>query len=211
MKVKVCGITSFEQLQELESLAIDFAGLIFYEDSKRFVGNKLSNQQSAIRNLEIKKVGVFVNAEKAAIKAAVDNFGLSYVQLHGNESPEFCKEIRQFIPVMKAIQVDLDSRLDEQLEPYQDACDYFLFDTASKQYGGSGIQFDWELLTSVRSNKPFFLSGGIGPKDIEKIKTFRHPDLFAVDVNSRFETSPGIKDMQLVKTFVQEIKGKWKR
>jgi phosphoribosylanthranilate isomerase len=206
MKIKVCGITSFEQLQELDLLAIDFAGLIFYEGSKRFVGDKLNNHQSAIKNFGIKKVGVFVNVDKAAIKAAVDNFGLSYVQLHGNESPEFCKEIRQFIPVIKAIQVDMDTRLDEQLEPYQEACDYFLFDTASKQYGGSGLQFNWDKLMSVQINKPFFLSGGIGPEDVEKIKAFRHTDLFVVDINSRFETSPGIKNMQLVKSFVQEIK-----
>src|SRR5688500_18748092 len=129
MKIKVCGITSFEQLQQLEELEIDFAGLIFYEKLTRFVGNSLSIQESAIRNLEIKKVVVFVNDDKAAIKSAVDNFGLNYVQLHGNESPEFCEEILQSVSVIKAIQVDRDTRLEEQLEPYKDACDYFLFDT----------------------------------------------------------------------------------
>ena len=210
MKIKVCGITSFEQLQELDSLAIDFAGLIFYEGSKRFIGDKLNSQQLAIRNLLIKKVGVFVNADKQTIQNATEDYGLSYVQLHGNESSDFCNDVNKFVPVIKAIQVDNKNELKAQLDQYKNVCDYFLFDTATKNYGGSGLQFDWKILDGIELNKPFFLSGGIGPGDVEKIKSVRHPEFFAIDINSRFEVSPGTKNMELVKTFVHQIKGNGK-
>src|SRR5215213_4805076 len=143
MKLKVCGMTSLEQLQQLQNLGVDFAGLIFYEASKRFAGEKLENQKATIRKLEIKKVGVFVNENIETIKNAIEEYGLSYVQLHGDESPEFCQQVQKFIPVIKAIQVGAATNLDEPLEKYGNFCDYFLFDTASNQYGGSGLQFDW--------------------------------------------------------------------
>lgn len=210
MKIKVCGITSFEQLQQLQDFKVDFAGLIFYEKSKRFVGDKLQNHKSEIRKLELEKVGVFVNADKTAIQNATDDYGLSYVQLHGKENAEFCEEVRKLVKVIKAIQVDRETKLREQLEQYRNACDYFLFDTATKNYGGSGLQFDWEILEEMEIVKPFFLSGGIGPGDVEKIQSFRHPELFAIDINSRFEVSPGTKNMELVKTFVHAINGNGK-
>jgi phosphoribosylanthranilate isomerase len=205
MRLKVCGMTSLEQLQQLQDIDVDFAGLIFYEGSKRFAADKLKDQQSEIRRLKIKKVGVFVNADIKRIKKAVEDYGLSCVQLHGDESPEICGEVQNFVSVIKAIQIGAGTDLDEQLEKYKTICDCFLFDNASKQYGGSGIQFHWSKLEKANISKPFFLSGGIGLEDVEKVKAFDHPMLFAIDINSRFETSPGVKDLQQVASFLKQI------
>ena len=206
MKLKVCGMTDFEQFQQLQEMSVDFAGLIFYENSKRFVGNKLQEHKSQIRNLKIKKVGVFVNAESDNIKREVNEYGLNYVQLHGDESAEFCREVKDFVPVIKAIRINEESDLEKDLKVFEKVCDYLLFDTDSKQYGGSGKQFNWDRLKQSNINKPFFLSGGIALEDIDKVKNFRHPMLFAIDVNSRFEVEPGIKDLEKVKQFVNALK-----
>jgi phosphoribosylanthranilate isomerase len=206
MKLKVCGMTSFEQLQKLDQLGVDFAGLIFYENSKRFVGNKLSDQKSEIRSLKIKKVGVFVNPKIGTIKKEVNEYGLSYVQLHGDESAEFCSEVKNFVPVIKALRINEETDLEKELNVFGETCDYLLFDTDSKQYGGTGKQFNWNTLRQMEINKPFFLSGGIGLEDIDKIKNFLHPILFAIDVNSRFESEPGIKDMSKVEEFMNALK-----
>jgi phosphoribosylanthranilate isomerase len=205
MKLKVCGMAELNQLQTLEELGVDFAGLIFYEKSKRFIGEKLINQKSEIRNLKISKVGVFVNASVNEIEKAVKDYALSYVQLHGDETFEFCKEIKTFVPVIKAVRIGETTDLEPEMEKFENACDYFLFDTDSKEYGGSGKKFNWEVLQSVKINKPFFLSGGIGLQDIEDLKAFQHPMLFAIDVNSKFETSPGVKDLKEVESFLKEI------
>jgi phosphoribosylanthranilate isomerase len=205
MKLKVCGMTELNQLQTLEELRVDFAGLIFYEGSKRYVGDKVENQKSEIRNLKISKVGVFVNPAKEEIAKAVDDYGLSLVQLHGDESPEFCREVQQFVPVIKAIRISEATDLEVQLDKFEIVCDYFLFDTDSKQYGGSGKKFNWEILQLAKINKPFFLSGGIGLQDTEEVKAFHHPMLFAIDVNSKFETSPGVKDLKQVESFLKGI------
>jgi phosphoribosylanthranilate isomerase len=206
MNLKVCGMTEFKQLQTLEELGVDFAGLIFYEGSKRFVGDKLGNQKSTIKNLKINKVGVFVNVAVADIRQTINDYGLSYVQLHGDESPEFCNELKEFVPVIKVIRINGETNLTVELQKFENACDYFLFDTDSRQYGGSGRKFNWEVLQSAKIIRPFFLSGGIGLQDIEEMKTFQHSMLFAIDVNSRFETSPGVKDLKQVETFLEAIK-----
>lgn len=206
MKLKVCGMTELEQIQTLETCGVDFAGLIFYEGSKRFVGSKSKNQKSEIRNLKIDRVGVFVNATIPEIEQAVKDYGLSYVQLHGDESPEFCKKIKEFAFAIKAIRINIKTNLANELEKFEETCDYFLFDTDSKQYGGTGKKFDWGVLQSAEIDKPFFLSGGIGLEDLAEVKAFQHPMLFAIDVNSRFEISPGVKDLQQVKTFLEQLK-----
>ena len=205
MKLKVCGMTSFEQLQKLDQLGVDFAGLIFYENSKRFVGNKLNSRKSEIRNLQIKKVGVFVNAGIDQVGKEVKEYGLSYVQLHGDESVEFCIAVRNFVSVIKAIRINEETDLEKELTAFEEACDYLLFDTDSKQYGGGGKQFNWERLKLSNITKPFFLSGGIGLEEVNKLKNFHHPMLFAVDVNSRLEIEPGIKDMDMVKAFMNAL------
>ena len=206
MKFKVCGMTSFEQLQKLDQMGVDFAGLIFYENSKRFFGRQVNDQKSEIRNLKIKKVGVFVNAKIENIKKVIKDYDLNYVQLHGNESVEFCKAVKDFIPVIKAIRINEESDFEKDLTFFEKACDYFLFDTDSKNYGGSGKQFNWERLKQANINKPFLLSGGIGLEDVDKVKNFYHPMLFAIDVNSCFETEPGIKDMGKVEKFKNAFK-----
>jgi phosphoribosylanthranilate isomerase len=206
MKLKVCGMTSFDQLQQLQEIGVDFAGLIFYENSKRFVGNKLSDQKSEIRNLKIKKIGVFVNAEIDTIKKEVNEYGLTYVQLHGDESAEFCRRVKDFVHVIKVIRINDQSDLEKELTVFEEACDYLLFDTDSKQYGGTGKQFNWNRLIQSDVKKPFFLSGGIGLEDIDKIKNFHHPMFFAIDVNSRLESEPGIKNMEKVEQLMNALK-----
>jgi phosphoribosylanthranilate isomerase len=188
-------------------MGVPFAGMIFYPKSARFVGDKLTNFKFEISNLKLNKVGVFVNAEIETIKEAVEAYGLQYVQLHGDETPEFCKQVKIFVAVIKAIRIGPDTNLDEQLKQYEDTCDYFLFDTDSKQYGGSGKQFNWEVLQNITINKPFFLSGGIGLEDLAAVTNFQHPNLFAIDVNSKFEVAPGIKDMNKVKSLNEDLGG----
>jgi phosphoribosylanthranilate isomerase len=206
MKLKVCGITKYDQLLQLDHLGVDFAGLIFYERSKRFVGDKLKNEAPDIKRLPIKKVGVFVNAGTEAIKKAVDDYDLAFAQLHGDESPDFCKQVNNLVPVIKAIRIGTAPNIEEQLLQYSDACTYFLFDTDSKEYGGTGKKFSWHVLQNKNIPKPFFLSGGIGLEDIVELKAFDHPQLFAIDVNSRFETEAGVKDMEKVKELINILK-----
>ncbi len=205
MKIKVCGITSFEQMQQLQEIGINYAGMIFYENSKRFVKKKLNNQKLKIRDLAIKKVGVFVNADFALITKAIDEYDLYAVQLHGDETDEFCMELMDKTKVIKVFRIADQADIDTLIGTFQNACDYFLFDTDTAMYGGSGHKFDWKILEKAKINKPFFLSGGIGLDDIEKIKNFEHPYLYAVDINSRFETAPGVKDMVAVKAFISEL------
>src|SRR5215218_7563496 len=127
MKLKVCGITNFEQLQTLDKLGVEFAGLIFYEGSKRFVGKKLEAYKTQIQKLQIEKVGVFVNAGAEDIKKTVEEYDLSYVQLHGDETAEFCKKVEEFIPVIKAIRISDGTNGYNELKKFENACDYFLF------------------------------------------------------------------------------------
>lgn len=230
MKIKVCGITSIEQLQQLDAIGVDFAGMIFYEKSARFVADKLKDHRAAILGLNLQRVGVFVNAKENSIVQAIKDYGLDYVQLHGDESPDFCKEVQQFAPVIKAIRIVDETNLQHELDIYKDVCTYFLFDKGSSltppeakeaagaqsqpiessssggQYGGTGKKFDWQLLQTATIPKPFFLSGGIGEEDATDIISFQHPQLYSVDVNSRFETSAGVKDLEKVEAFITTLK-----
>jgi len=208
MNTKVCGITQLKQLQQLDGLDIDFAGLIFYKDSPRYVGDKIAAADLKNSDFDLKKVGVFVNADYDEIMQVVEDYGLDVVQLHGDESPELCEELSEEVEVIKAFKVsDSKVSIDEMVADYDEVCDYYLFDTASSELeGGTGKQFDWKLLTKAKIEKPFFLSGGIGVADIAKVKAFRHPDYYAVDINSKVEKEPGIKDMGLVLQFRQGLK-----
>jgi phosphoribosylanthranilate isomerase len=207
MKLKVCGITTLAQLQMLVELAVDYAGLIFYEKSKRYAWGKLKAETSRIQNLQIKKIGVFVNADMGFLKSCIQDFGLKAVQLHGDESVEYCAAIQKEIEVIKVFRMnDQIKDVDALLEPYQNVSDYFLFDTDTEGYGGSGKRFDWNLLQTPAINKSFFLSGGIGSGDIDFLKSFEHPFFYAVDINSRFETEPGLKDMEKVQAFANALK-----
>jgi len=210
MNIKVCGITQFKQLQQLEALNIDFAGLIFYKDSPRYMGNKITGKQIKDADFDIKKVGVFVDPGYSELLDAIDEYGLDIVQLHGNETPEMCEELSAEVEVIKAFRIPSDKAIDidEMVADYDAVCDYYLFDTAGlkESFGGTGQQFDWGILKKAKIEKPFFLSGGIGSDDAAKVKAFSHPDFFAIDVNSRFELSPGLKDMAAILKFLQAFK-----
>ena len=210
MNIKVCGITQFKQLQQLEALNIDFAGLIFYKDSPRYMGDKITGKQIKDADFDIKKVGVFVDPGYSELLDAIDEYGLDIVQLHGNETPEMCEELSAEVEVIKAFRIPGDKAIDidEMVADYDAVCDYYLFDTAGlkESFGGTGKQFDWGILKKAKIEKPFFLSGGIGSDDAAKVKAFSHPDFFAIDVNSRFELSPGLKDMAAILKFLQAFK-----
>lgn len=209
INIKVCGITQFKQLQQLEALNVDYAGLIFYKDSPRYMGEKLSGKEVKGADFDLKKVGVFVNPSYSDLLDAIDEYGLDIVQLHGNETPEMCEELSEEVEVIKAFRIeDSNVNIDKMVEPYDAVCDYYLFDTAGlkESFGGTGRQFDWSILNKAKIEKPFFLSGGIGPGDAAKVKAFKHPDFFAIDVNSKFETEPGVKDMAELLKFLQAFK-----
>ena len=208
MNIKVCGITEMKQLQQLDGLDIDFAGLIFYKESPRYIGEKISKTELKNIDFDLKKVGVFVNPEMIDVLDAIDDYGLDAVQLHGDETPEMCEDLSSEVEVIKAFRVSDGVDIDKLVAPYDAVCDYYLFDTGGlkESFGGTGKQFDWTILTKAKIEKPFFLSGGIGPDDAPKVKAFKHPDFFGVDINSLFEKEPGVKDMSKVLHFRQAMK-----
>ena len=211
MKVKVCGVTRFDQLEQLGMLNTDFAGLIFYKNSKRFIGDSLKSYKNQIKKLGIKKVGVFVNAGMDEITEAINDYGLDLRQLHGDEPVSFCKELASQIKLIKAFRVNSETDIESMMDNYRSACDYFLFDTlpdtgSAEKYGGTGKRFDWSILNNCRIGKPFFLSGGIRPEHIHDISKFNHPELFAIDINSGFETETGVKDLVQVEKFLNELR-----
>lgn len=208
MNIKVCGITEMKQLQQLEGLDIDYAGLIFVKDSPRYVGDKLPKSEVKKADFDIKKTGVFVNPEMIEVLDAIDEYGLEVVQLHGEESPEMCEDLSSEVEVIKAFHIHNNKEdIDAMVKDYDAVCDYYLFDKATDySIGGTGLQFDWTILAKAKIEKPFFLSGGIGPEDAARIKAFKHPDFFGIDINSRFEKSPGIKDMAAILAFRQALK-----
>lgn len=208
MKFKVCGNTDLNVLSSLNEL-VDFVGLIFYKSSPRYVGeNKALSDYCFSKTQSAKKVGIFVNESLENILQKVVEFNLDLVQLHGDESPAFCTQVRLKVPVIKAFRVgDEVDDLQHSLNYFQHSCDYFLFDKKSAgQYGGTGHSFDWSLLNQLPIEKPFFLGGGICHTDVEKILEFRHRHLFAIDMNSRFEDSPGVKNVELIQEFIKSFK-----
>ncbi len=208
MKIKVCGVTQIEQLKQLDELGIDYAGLIFYERSPRYVLNKLRSEAVYKLELKIQKVGVFVNTSEEDIMTQIELYGLDIVQLHGDETPAFCKHTSNAVSVIKAFRItkNNEQNIDWMIKPYEDVCDYYLFDTNRKgAYGGTGEKFDWKIFKNNKIYKPFFLSGGIGLNDIDKIKMFHHPFFYALDVNSKVEVSEGIKNIQAITELVNQL------
>lgn len=206
LKIKVCGLTDTVNAREIAGTLPDFLGYIFYPESVRFVGKKPAADLFKTIPDSIIKTGVFVNEDPSSVIEKMNSFNLDLVQLHGDERPEYCNWLKENdLKVIKAVRINNDFNYNI-LKQYIDVCDYFLFDTRSGLRGGSGIKFDWKKLNEYHLNIPFFLSGGIGPEDASLIKKIRHEMMFAVDINSRFETSPGIKDPEKVKRFIDEIK-----
>jgi len=184
----------------------DYLGFIFYPKSKRFVDFEPSPEVLAIVSDSVKKVGVFVDETPEKVQGIVQNWNLEVVQLHGNESPEYCKQIKNSgITILKAFSVD-ESFDFGSLKAYSGVCDYFLFDTKGQLPGGTGQKFTWQLLENYQGDVPFFLSGGIGPDDLETVLNFSHPQLFGIDINSGFEISPALKDIEKAKNFISEIR-----
>lgn len=208
MNIKVCGINSFKQLQQLDGLNVDFAGLIFVKESPRYVEGLIEKDAVKDADLDLKKVGVFVNPELIEVLDAIDQYKLDVVQLHGNESPEMCDDLSSEVEVIKAFSIDANTEdIDALVAPYDAVCDYYLFDNKTADgLGGTGQKFDWKKIASAKIEKPFFLSGGIGPDDAAMVKKFKHPDFFGVDLNSLFEKEPGVKDMGLVLKFIHGLK-----
>jgi len=215
MKVKVCGMREPDNILALLKLPIDFIGFIFYPPSSRYMGKKgldkwIAKNSDAFE--EVKKAGVFVNAEVEEILNAVHDYQLDYVQLHGNESAEYCRELSllwQVSSVRKARMIKVFS-VDEEFdfsatEAYASFCSYFLFDTRGEKPGGNGVTFNWALLEKYEGVTPFFLSGGIGPDMAAEINELDFPQLSGIDINSGFETKPGVKDIDRIKTFLEQI------
>ncbi len=203
MIIKVCGIKEKENLRAICELNIDMVGFNFYPPSSRFTADV---SLSGLVPDHIKKVGVFVNASYNEIMAKARDFDLDYAQLHGDETDDFCASIQERVSVIKALPIKEKEDL-AVISNYQHI-DFFLFDTKVKSYGGSGHKWDWSFLEGAKSSTPFLMAGGIGPKDVEKIQTIKHVDFNGVDINSRFEISPGLKDVDKIKTFAEAIKNK---
>ena len=204
MLVKVCGIADQEFLHRIDEIQIDFIGFIFYQRSKRYIADKIPANQILSIPKHIKKVGVFVNEEIENIIDIANHYHLDFIQLHGDEDVPFINQLSKKIKIIKAFRIDNYIEF-EKLTPYESACTYFLFDTKAQQYGGTGKKFNWELLQNYKGSTPFLLSGGITPNDIKQIKEFNHPMLMGIDINSGFETKPGIKDINQIKIFLNHL------
>lgn len=208
MRIKVCGMKYPQNIEALGILPVHFMGLIFYPKSPRYAGDLDSDELALLLPDHIRKVGVFVDADKDDILEKAERYQLHYIQFHGNESVGLIREVKsgmkQKIKTIKAFNVSSAEDF-EKAKSYTSEVDYFLFDTKTDKHGGSGNKFDWSILDAYKGKTPFFLSGGISPEDVEAIKTIRHPKLFAIDINSRFEMEPGLKDINKIEKFTQEI------
>ena len=198
MIIKVCGMREAENIREVEALGIDLMGFIFWEKSSRYI-----SKRPAYLPTKCKRVGVFVDEDIESVKRIADDYALDYIQLHGHESSDYCAQL-QGLHLIKAISVS--SRNDiATYKTYEGLVEYFLFDTKCPSVGGSGQQFDWSVLSVYDGSTPFLLSGGIGPDDAERIKSFHHPQCIGIDLNSRFELAPGLKDVIKLQAFIKEL------
>ena len=199
MKIKICGMKYPDNILEVSQLLPDYLGFIFYKKSSRYFDGEIPEIPKLV-----KKVGVFVDETLEEIKIKINKYDLDLIQLHGNETPEFCENLKKStIEIIKVFSVDDDFDF-KILAAYEKVCDYFLFDTKGKFHGGNGITFNWQILEKYKSKKPLFLSGGIGIEEIEKIKTLNLA-IYAIDVNSKFEIEPGLKNVQSCKDALQCI------
>jgi phosphoribosylanthranilate isomerase len=184
-----------KNILDVAALSPDFMGFIFYEASKRFVGTNFSVPLNF--PVHIKRVGVFVNERVENILINVSKHELDFVQLHGNESSVFCNALREKVKVIKVFRVDESFDFSSTKE-FSSSADFFLFDTKGENYGGTGQTFDWNLLTKYDQQIPFFLSGGLSVDSIQRIKEFEGLNLYGLDFNSRVESEPGIKDINIL-------------
>lgn len=203
MIVKVCGIRTEENIRALSKLPIDMVGLNFYPPSIRYVDDTIGSDLFEMLPDGMARVGVFVNMDIDDVMDKVDEYRLDYVQLHGDESLAYAKEIARQTGLIKVFRVSAD--FDITTTSQYDFAHYLLFDKDTNCYGGSGHKFDWRVLDLYDGEVPFLLAGGIGPRDAAELKQLAHPLLAGIDINSRFEQQPGIKDVAAVSRFLKEL------
>ncbi|MCO6025901.1 phosphoribosylanthranilate isomerase [Prevotella cerevisiae] len=217
MKIKVCGLRDVANIRAVSQLDIDLMGFIFFPKSPRYVlANpnfpKLSKGDTA-GDGKPERVGVFVDEMPQKMIRAIYDYGLTAIQLHGQESRVLCENLRKTldpdicpgIKLIKAISVKEPADVD-RYKVYEGAVDYFLFDTKCNSAGGSGRHFDWSVLDGYDGDTPFLLSGGIGPEDAARVRSFHHPKFAGIDLNSRFEISPALKDIDKLQTFIEQVR-----
>jgi phosphoribosylanthranilate isomerase len=211
LKIKVCGMRDALNIRQIADLKPDLMGFVFYPASPRSAGEFPAEGMFEAFPPGILKTGVFVDADLYEIKAKILRFGLQTVQLHGQESPEVCRQLMETgIKVIKAFNIAEDTDFSKMM-PYLTSTTWFLFDTVSKVHGGSGERFNWKLLDKYQLGQPFFLSGGLDLSDAESILSLKHPALIGIDINSKFEFEPGVKDVSKVKKFCLKIKGEFEK
>lgn len=206
LKIKVCGMRDEANINAIAELPIDYLGFIYYEKSPRFVEKSIDT--AILQTKSIQKVGVFVNADLDFVASKVLDESLDVVQLHGKETPQYITHLKAMLPNVSIWKVFLmDENLDfDTLWSYLEKCEMFLFDTKTSQHGGAGIKFDWSILNKYTFNKPFILAGGISESDIEVIKSLKIKYLYGLDLNSKFETAPAMKDVDKLKLFLQKLR-----
>ncbi|MFD0793931.1 phosphoribosylanthranilate isomerase [Mucilaginibacter litoreus] len=204
MHIKVCGLKYPDNIKAVELLSPNYMGFICYQKSSRFIDEV---DERALTDIppHIKKTGVFVNEEAHTINTLIDKYHFDAIQLHGNESAELCKLFKGKFEVIKAFGVD-DNFDFSILDAYESSVDYFLFDTKTVAHGGSGQTFNWGVLEKYKLSTPFFLSGGLSAENIKEVMQIKHPAFYGVDLNSRFELSPGLKDIDKLKQAFDTIK-----
>ncbi len=224
LKIKVCGMRDADNIRAVAALDIDFLGFIFYPKSPRYTpkaipeAELIADTATTARHDDIEcrkpqRVGVFVDEMPQTIITHIHNDQLGYVQLHGHELPEMIDHLKRAVisdnhHSLKVIKAFSISKPDDllQTKAYEGIADLFLFDTPTESYGGSGKKFDWQMLQAYDGHTPFLLSGGIGPEDIDRIHKFEHPQCIGIDLNSRFETAPGIKDVEALRRFTENLR-----
>lgn len=205
LRIKVCGMRDKENIAKLVKLPIDYIGFIFYPGSPRYAGTMIDPSVLHLIPSTIQKVGVFVNASQEEVIKIAGNNQIEIIQLHGNETPDYCSELSdKGFTIIKAI--NADEKFSNKLTDYRFCCNYYLFDSPTTKHGGSGEKFDWNILKQQNIYLPFFLSGGLAPGDENAIKKLEISGLHALDLNSRFEIIPGLKNIELIKNFIERIK-----
>lgn len=203
MIIKVCGMREAENIREVEALGIDFMGFIFWPKSSRYV-----SECPAYLPTQCKRTGVFVNEDLDQVRHMAKAYALDVIQLHGSESPEqisHLSPLTSHLSIIKAFNIATTEDI-EATKPYEGIIDYLLFDTKGKTVGGNGEKFDWSVLEAYHGDTPFLLSGGIGPDDAERVRSFHHPKCIGIDLNSRFEIAPGLKDINKLRAFLAKVK-----
>lgn len=197
MKIKICGLKHPENIAAVSGLKPDYMGFICYAPSQRYAADLHTDTLAALPE-GVYKTAVFVNEDAETIAKLIDTYSFDAIQLHGNEDAEFCDQFINKVTVIKAFGIDEAFNF-ERLNPFIGHVNYFLFDTKTAKHGGSGVAFDWSLLDNYKLDIPFFLSGGLSLDNLESVRAIQHPQFYGVDLNSKFETEPGLKDIDKLK------------